>query len=828
MNSHNLNNSRKMNNNKKRKLNNFIQTPIGIEQQVIKNKRDSTKILKMGIKTNSTTTFSDTNSINSDNSSSIDNFEVANTFLGEEGQLEQSKLSFKLFYYLNPSHLKKLVSNIKSNSTENYKSSINASEVLFTLNKLLHKDNDIYVKNLFQSDFDLQFNSQEIMRIPPKIMVFIKPKVLESNDFFFIKSQKRVMKLYNLFETLNASTDESECIKLKGKMSISEMNLIFTILLNNIALYKNEKEEDVLFFEELVLTETVLLKYIIDFYKIFAAISRQSDTIENNVYNIQSLLQFAFYLENSPSPTVSARIISSCISYIQLLHYNDSDYINQLLPNEEEEYPDSLKFQIRSLYLTCYMYDKTISLRCHKPEFLNNKDEAFTVMNHHTRDLLKYYNLSDLANDESTTDENEYINILDGNTELYNKLIHDINGSNMIIQHLNLRVSYLHSLAYKYLIATNNENDPIEITLQKKYLVLENLHTFRLQVKTLFGFEESDQSIKIVSHISKLFSSCDTITKVKLAWKYIITAMHYYTLVMIIHLSDLEILQNVETPEDIAKAKKYCENPKLLKAIKDCLETSIYTMEFNGLHKYESGSVLFCALIGISSAFNVCIFNQKFFEEHKELMIKMIKLVTKTSLKKGFIDTLKWSAISVLGMSTMKILFELNSDSGGQRNDQFKELFKDDYVQTVDILKQVSKNILHALDTKRFKEYVQQNKVFNRLRDVKEVYHPDIDENKMVDLITLPYDEERKEKDVLEQFNLQLNKEEMDNLNAEIESFMDKEIMKLLNLEGNVPEEANDDNVSNGMIQTVFSNTSYSLGGFLDDELFEQGLLFKE
>ena len=69
-------------------------------------------------------------------------------------------------------------------------------------------------------------------------MEFIKPKVLESNDFFFIKSQKRVMELYNLFETLNASTDESEYIKLKGKMSISEINLIFTILLNNITLYK--------------------------------------------------------------------------------------------------------------------------------------------------------------------------------------------------------------------------------------------------------------------------------------------------------------------------------------------------------------------------------------------------------------------------------------------------------------------------------------------------------------------------------------------------------------------------------------------------------------
>lgn len=145
---------------------------------------------------------------------------------------------------------------------------------------------------------------------------------------------------------------------------------------------------------------------------------------------------------------------------------------------------------------------------------------------------------------------------------------------------------------------------------------------------------------------------------------------------MIIHLTDLETLQNVETEVDMARATKYCQNPHLLKAIKDSLETTVYIMEFSGLHKYESSSVLFCALVAISSAFNICIFNQKFFDDNRDLMVKVIKLLTKTSSKKGFIDTLKWSAISVLGMSIMKILFELNSLDDIGKELHFKSCLK--------------------------------------------------------------------------------------------------------------------------------------------------------
>lgn len=790
LNNYNVGFSNKKDSLKRRRSNDESQAQDGNGPQLIKTLKDSTKILKMGINVNNTSTPNYTNSkYNKPNTPRT--LELGSVFLGEEGQLDQCKSSFKLFYYLNPYHLKNLIPRIKSNSIGEYTSSIDASEVLFTLNALLQKDNDIYVENLFRSDFDLQFHSQEIMKISTKIMDFIKPKVFESNDFFFIRSQRRVTKLYDLFEKFNADTDDNEYIKMKGKMTISEMNLIFTILLNNITLYKNEKEHDILFFEELVLTETVLLKYVIDFYKKFTVVSRKSDNIENNVYNIQSLLQFAFYLENSPSPKVSARIISSCISYIQLLHYNDSDYINQLLPNEELEYPETLKFQIRTLYLTTYMYDKTISLRSHKPDFLYNKDEVFTIMNHHTRDLLKYYNYGSFLNkDQLSSDKNAYINILDSNTELYKQMIKKIDGSNIIIQHLKLRVNYLHSLAYKYLIAAKNENDSIEITLQKKSLVLDNLHTFKVEVKNLFGITELDQAINIVFHINKRFSNCDTITKVKLAWKYIVTAIEYYTLNLVIHLADLETLHHVETEKDISKASRYCENPIFLKAIEDCLETSVYAMEFNGLHKYESSSVLFCTLVAISSAFNVCIFNQKFFDQNKELMIKLIRLVTKTASKKGFIDTLKWSAVSVLGMSIMKILFELNSYDDVSKALEFKVLFKDEYVETVEILKQASKMILHALDTKRFKEYVKQSKIYNSQREVKDIYHSNVNDDKMIDIFKSPYD--GNDNDFLEPFNLQLPKEDMDNLNIEIESFMDKEIMKLLSQEINEPEERKD------------------------------------
>ncbi|SGZ39056.1 uncharacterized protein HGUI_01256 [Hanseniaspora guilliermondii] len=802
----------------------FVQTKI--KQHPIKTKTDSTRILKMGINKNIFSTKRQKNDTTIETLMNMDKFELENVLLCKEGQLEQFQLSYKLFYYLNPTHLKKLISHIKANSVEKYKSSMNASEVFFTLNTLLQKDNEIYSKSMFQSDVDFGFSSKRILKIPTKIMQFIRPKIPESNDFFFIKSQKRVMNLYDIFERLNSDTSDNGYINFGNNMTLSEINVINTILLINITLYKNEKENDTAFFDDLSITELAILKNVIGFYKIFAHVSRESQTIENNIYNIQSLLNFAFYLENSPSPTLAARILSSCISYLQLLHYNDSCYINQLLHNENMDYPESLKFQIRSLYLTCYMYDKTISLRCHKPDLLSNKDEAFTVMNHHTRDLLKFYNFGNFLNKkQNNADDNGYINILDGNTTLYNELINDIDGSDIIIQHLNLRVSYLHSLVYRYLTATKNENDPLEITLQKKQLVLENFHKFKLQVKTLFGFTEFDQTINIVSHIGNITSVGDTLKKIKLAWKYLVTAIDYYTLVMIIHLTDLETLQNVETEKDIARATKYCQNSHLLKAIKDSLETTVYIMEFSGLHKYESSSVLFCALVGISSAFNVCIFNQQFFEDNKDLMVKVIKLVTKTSSKKGFIDTLKWSAISVLGMSIMKILFELNSIDDISKELNFKELFKDDYVQTVEILDQVSKLILHGLDSKRSKESAKQNEIYYN-NQIDGFY--DVDSNNQNIETVQRQHPHQMNSDALEHFNSSLSNEDMNNLNAEIESFMDKEIMKLLNLENNELGEDNDNRLPHRVIQTVFSKANYSLDGFLDDELFEHGVFFKE
>ena len=810
----------------KRKTPDQFFIPAENKQQLIKTKTDSTRILKMGINKNPLSKTKQSNETAAENFTNMEKFELENVLMCKEGQLEQFQLSYKLFYYLNPTHLKNLISHIKSNSVEEYKSSMNASEVFFTLNTLLQKDNEIYSKSMFQSDVDFGFHPRRILKIPTRIMEFIRPKILESNEFFFIKSQKRVMKLYDIFEKLNSIASENGYIDFGNKMTLSEINIINTILLINITLYKNEKENDSEFFEELSITELAILKNVIRFYKIFAHVSEKSQTIENNIYNIQSLLNFAFYLESSPSPTLSARILSSCISYLQLLHYNDSEYINQLLPNENMDYPESLKFQIRSLYLTCYMYDKTISLRCHKPDLLSNKNEAFTVMNHHSRDLLKFYNFGKfLSKEQISAEDNEYINILDGNTILYNALINDIDGSDIIIQHLNFRVSYLHSLVYRYLIATKNENNPLEITLQKKQLVLENLQKFKLQVKTLFGFTEFDQTINIVAHIGNITSGCDTLKKVKLAWKYLVTAIDYYTLVMIIHLTDLETLQNVETEVDMARATKYCQNPHLLKAIKDSLETTVYIMEFSGLHKYESSSVLFCALVAISSAFNICIFNQKFFDDNRDLMVKVIKLLTKTSSKKGFIDTLKWSAISVLGMSIMKILFELNSLDDIGKELHFQELFKDDYVQTVEILDQVSKLILHGLDSKRSKESAKQNEIYTN-NEIDAFY--DVGSSKP-NTNSLPNQQPyQMNSDALVHFNSSLSNEDMNSLNAEIASFMDKEIMKLLNLENNELKDENDERLPHGLIQTVFSKANYSLDGFLDDELFEHGVFFKE
>jgi len=121
---------------------------------------------------------------------------------------------------------------------------------------------------------------------------------------------------------------------------------------------------------------------------------------------------------------------------------------------------------------------------------------------------------------------------------------------------------------------------------------------------------------------------------------------------------------------------------------------------------------------------------------------------------------------------------------------EFKVLFKDEYVETVEILKQASKMILHALDTKRFKEYVKQSKIYNSQREVKDIYHSNVNDDEMIDIFKSPYN--GNDNDFLEPFNLQLSKEDMDNLNMEIESFMDNEIMKLLSQEINEPEERKD------------------------------------
>ena len=867
---------------------------------------EKSKILKMGVKASDDEKnycFGYEAKLQEQKQNEEDYMKLGKIFLCEEGQIDQNKSSFKLFFYLSPFNLRNLINKkyvspllTESEKQSLFNNTIPIAEKMNKLNILLQKDNEVYVRKVFKEEVNKKLLDQIIHKMPVDVLSYIISKLEYSNKYFFVFYQQNVIDLIKKFERVNNEAANDEFVHLKGIFSVSEMNLIFITLLNTSNAHK-EQAQSLKLYKDLIFWENILLQYVVNFYKSFTSLSRIEERVEDNIYNIHTLLQLAFYLENSPSPRMASTIVSTCITYIQTMHYDNNEYLNKILDPSNYEPKNStdkniatdLKFQMRSLYLDCYIYDKNLSLVCHKPEFLNNKEEAFNLMNQQVMDLIVYHGFDKYLTKEQLLDENLPVKILDKDALIFQNMITTLPGSYIIIQQLKIRVARLHSLAYKYLIATTNENDPIGLIVQKKKLLLENLERFRAQTKHIFGFNINKKSTKITVYLDTFLKNVDKVTKKSIEWHYMIVGLEYYSLVLTIHLSDFEILQNIETEAKMEEAIAYAQNPKLLTAITDCLETTIFIMQYKDWHKFESGIILSSAFVSISSSFNVSLFNKDFLKKNIHHMIKIMKLVTSNALRRGFIDPLKWSAVSVLGASCVKILFELSRDLlEKELGLNFDDIFKEDYFNAVTTLTRLSKEIINNID----QSYTHYKKIEKLKVDPKST-----DSNSKTKLLksdipwaNTPSMENIKQQQtptetsiIKDSSNLnspfvknddilsadeteRMNKSSSD-VNIDIEQFFEKELYQLLELDifanngnnnYNILSESNaipmDNNILNenslpyqsqqpakenpsqqqqSQSQTfsatggIFSNNGYAMDEFLDDELFKQGFFQK-
>ncbi|XBW37857.1 hypothetical protein QEN19_003433 [Hanseniaspora menglaensis] len=674
----------------------------------IAKKKENVKIKRMGIRSKDIH-----GSVNSNSNElfqkqdSMQNERLGRIFLQEEGQIEQNKSSFKLFFYLLPQNIQELLFkkfNFDSTDLNNivYKKIMTITDNILKLNTLMQKDNEIYIKEVFEADLSKNIRHQIIHKIPSYIISYTINQVEFRQENSFVFYQSGSLRLLKLFEALNEEASDDGYVYLKGKVTVPEMNSILTMLLNSCKFYM-EKAPNKKVFDDLVFWDNILLKYVIFFYKSFVANSKIETKIEDNFYNIQTLIQLAFYVENSPAPRMATSIIAKCISYIQVLHYDDCEYLNQLLPDSDQDLNDgesivnSLKFQIQAAYLKCYFVDKTLSLRCHKPEMLNNKDEAFNIMQYQLRDLIKFYKFEHLLSKEQLSGDVD-INILDENSLLFNNFFSTAAGSYIIITQLKLRVAHLHSIAYKYLIAVSNENDSLEVVVEKKNLVLERLSLFKSEACGMFSVDKHIPCKKIIKILDITLKNEKDYVRESIKWQYIFSCLEFYTLLIAIHLSDFEILQHIETKENIERAVEYCKNPELIDAVVGSLDTAAISLKFEEFYKFDSGSVAFCAFTNISAAFNISLFNKDFLKQNIHKIIAVIKVITTQSLKPGFIDPLKWSAISILGISCVKILFMLYQDLfENELKMNFNTIFQKDFDNSVSTLTRITKEIISSV-----------------------------------------------------------------------------------------------------------------------------------
>lgn len=844
-----------------------------------KKRKESAKIVRMGINLPHIRTDNSTEDESQSQNIAQEELEGGKVFLCDAGQIDQNKVSAKLFFYLSPNNLKNLISKMSETLTSEQATLDNilvTAEKMEKLNILLQKDNEVYFKTVFNDDSSSKTVAQDIKKIPSYILAYIIDNLEFSNKYFFLFYQENVYNLVKKFESINNETDDGEAVNFKGKLSIAEMSFVVTILLNNCNFYK-EQAKDSNFYNELILWENIWLQNAIFFYKSFTSMPKIEEKIQDNVYNILALLQFAFYLENSPSPRISTSIITSCISYIQTLHYDDNDYLNKIFSDASNKNSGNdsdltaMKLQMRSLYLTCYLYDKNLSLRCRTPAILNNKDQAYSIMNQQIKYLVVLNGFGEFLTDEQLKNNNADVNILDKDKPIFQHMIKTLTGSHIIIQQLRLKVAYLHSLAYKYLIAAANENDPISFVAKKKILVLESLQRFRFQAKYLFGLGIKKKTLDVINFLEDTLKNEDETSRKSVEWQYVVVSLEYHTLVLLIHLSDLEIIQNINTPENLEKATKYCQCPNLATAVVDCLEAAMFTLEFSDWNKFESGSILYCFFMSISAAFNVALFSKDFLKNNVDLIFKVIKIITNSTSKQCFIDPLKWSALSVLGMSYIKILFSLYSDLLEKEFGlNFDNIFKTDYFKAISTLTRLSKQIIKDLDksSNNLKSnpeaFSRQNSLFSgestsgfknnavwaNTFSKKNIYNQ-LDCNDIDKQSASLFSPLEKDNDMLYEDPTQSSSKISDGLSFNTESFLNEELFQLLDGEiftskdrgakGNTAKDNANSPVNNSYSQLeqsskeesqqqpftsaggIFTSYKYGIDEFLEDELFKQG-----
>ncbi|KAL6940011.1 hypothetical protein ACO0QE_003889 [Hanseniaspora vineae] len=481
------------------------------------------------------------------------------------------------------------------------------------LNELLRKDNELYIQKVFQ-----RVESPTLVKPPEAILdVLCKhlPKTVSyAYSMLAVKSTQALIETYKT----DLNTMEEEKLFLVNAVLL----LTCSVAKCNKDLVSLSSKKELEFWEKVFLLNTV------SFYQKFTLSTYNPETLKSGLLCLQSLWYLCIYLQNSPSPKVAVMIASAAITMAQELNIMAPSVVNSLENLEERN-------ECRMLWFHWFAVDTNFSIWYGKPNYISIEQLTVCDRDCHT-DFLAAFNM--------TMDPALFAT--DKCQQRYDFLSQSALGHYFIMFDLKFRLMGITSLAYKDILSVQNERRPLNDLKKDVDATNAKLLEFIASLKRAFKLSE-DCSVEDVFERLIAIQAHNNTDFISLQFFGLNILLDSYTLLLIVNsklLSDLTILDQQET-SDITKST-------ILNLFKLC------DLALNKCWSPASGcQVLFSLACAFCMGTMIAISDKKFLKEHVKTFVQSLKTITEANEKKGFIDPLIWSVITIYNIHLLRLLF---------------------------------------------------------------------------------------------------------------------------------------------------------------------------
>ena len=481
------------------------------------------------------------------------------------------------------------------------------------LNELLRKDNELYIQKVFQ-----RVESPTLVKPPEAILDVLCKHLPKTVSYAY--SMLAVKATQTLIETYKTDLN-----------TMDEENLFLanSVLLLTCSVAKCDKDLiSISLKKELEFWEKVFLLNTVSFYQKFTLSTYNPQTLSSGLLCLQSLWYLCIYLQNSPSPKVAVMIASAAITMAQELDIMAPSVVNSLESLEERN-------ECRLLWFHWFVVDTNFSIWYGKPNYIS-LEQLIICDNDCQSDFLAAFNMTMdpalLAPEKCE--------------ERYNFLSQSAIGHYFIMFDLKFRLIGITSLAYKDILSVQNERRPLNDIKKDVDKTNEKLLDFIATLKRGFKLSE-DCSVEDVYERLTVIQASNNTDFISLQFFGLNILLDFYTLLLIVNsklLSDLTILDQQETS-----------------AITKSTILTLFKLGDIALNKCWSPAsgcqVLFSLACAFCMGTMIAISDKNFLKENINTFVQTLKTIIKANEKKGFIDPLIWSVITIYNIHLLRLLF---------------------------------------------------------------------------------------------------------------------------------------------------------------------------